>query len=421
VRSARLWKRLLGVEHTVIEQVLDDEATDAVVALVRPTRSRRRRCGVCQRRCPGYDQGEGRRRWRALDLGVTRAFLEADAPRVACPQHGVVVAGVPWARHQAGFTRAFEDTAAWLATHTSRAAVAELLRVAWRSVGRMITRVADEQGQGTDRLEGLRRIGIDEISHRKGQRYLTVVVDHGSGRLVWAAPGRDERTLEGFFDALGPQRCATIELVSADAAGWIANVVVRRCPKARICLDPFHIVAWATDALDEVRRETWNAARRGGDTTLAKELKGARFALWKHPGDLTARQRGKLARIAEVNRQLYRAYLLTEELRLVFRVKGPRAVALLDAWLGWARRCRIPAFVALAAKITRHRRGIVAALTQGLSGALVESTNTKIRLLTRVAFGFHSPQALIALAMLALGGLCPPLPGRAQPDPRIGQ
>ena len=421
MRSARLWKRLLGVEHTVIEQVLDDEATDAVVALVRPTRSRRRRCGVCQRRCPGYDQGEGRRRWRALDLGVTRAFLEADAPRVACPQHGVVVAGVPWARHQAGFTRAFEDTAAWLATHTSRAAVAELLRVAWRSVGRMITRVADEQGQGTDRLEGLRRIGIDEISHRKGQRYLTVVVDHGSGRLVWAAPGRDERTLEGFFDALGPQRCATIELVSADAAGWIANVVVRRCPKARICLDPFHIVAWATDALDEVRRETWNAARRGGDTTLAKELKGARFALWKHPGDLTARQRGKLARIAEVNRQLYRAYLLTEELRLVFRVKGPRAVALLDAWLGWARRCRIPAFVALAAKITRHRRGIVAALTQGLSGALVESTNTKIRLLTRVAFGFHSPQALIALAMLALGGLCPPLPGRAQPDPRIGQ
>jgi transposase len=411
----------LGVEHTVVEQVLYDEDTDAVVACVRPTRSRRRRCGVCQRRCPGYDQGEGRRRWRTLDLGVVRAFLEADAPRVACPQHGVVVAGVPWARHQAGFTRAFEDTAAWLAVHTSRVAVAELLRVAWRSVGRMITRVADEQRQGSDRLEGLRRIGIDEISHRKGQRYLTVVVDHGSGRLVWAAPGRDERTLEGFFDALGPQRCATIELVSADAAGWIANVVARRCPQARICLDPFHIVAWATDALDEVRRETWNAARRGGDAALAHELKGARFALWKNPGDLTARQRGKLARIAEVNRHLYRAYLLKEELRLVFRVKGPRAVALLDAWLAWARRCRIPAFVELAAKIARHRAGIVAALTQGLSNALVESTNTKIRLLTRVAFGFHSPQALIALAMLSVGGLCPPLPGRAQPDPRIGQ
>ena len=419
MRSARLWKRLLGVEHTVIEQVLYDPDADAVVAVVRPTRSRRQRCPTCQRRCPGYDQGEGRRRWRALDLGVTRAFLEADAPRVACSQHGVVVAAVPWARHGAGFTHAFEDTTAWLAVHTSRVAVAELLRVTWRTVGRICGRVAAEQATRVDRLAGLRRIGIDEIAHRKGQRYLTVVVDHATGRLLWAAPGRDEHTLDGFFDALGPQRCQQLELVSADAAGWIAAVVARRCPAARICLDPFHIVAWATDALDEVRREVWNAARRGGDTALARELKGARFALWKNPGDLTARQRGKLARIAEVNRPLYRAYLLKEELRLVFKVKGPRAVALLDAWLSWARRCRIPAFVELAAKIARHRTGIVAALTEGLSNALVESTNTKIRLLTRMAFGFHSPQALIGLAMLALGGLCPDLPGRAQPDPRI--
>ena len=130
MRSARVWKRLLGVEHTVIEQVLYDEDAQAVVALVRPTRSRRRRCPQCNRRCPGYDQGEGRRRWRALDLGVVQAFLEGDAPRVACPAHGVAVAGVPWARHGAGFTQAFEDTAAWLAIHTSRSAVGELLRIA---------------------------------------------------------------------------------------------------------------------------------------------------------------------------------------------------------------------------------------------------------------------------------------------------
>jgi transposase len=421
VRSARVWKRLLGVEHTVVDAVLVDEATDAIVALVRPTRSRRGRCGICGRKRPGYDQGEGRRRWRALDLGVIQAFLEADAPRLACPQHGVVVAAVPWARHGAGFTRAFEDTAAWLAVHTSRVAVAELLRITWRSVGRICGRVAAEQAARSDRLQGLRRIGIDEISHRKGQRYLTIVVDHATGRLVWAAPGRDEHTLEGFFDALGAERCAKIELVSADAAGWVANVVARRCPAARVCLDPFHIVAWATDALDVVRREVWNAARKGGDAVAAKELKGARFALWKNPERLTGRQRGKLARIAEVNRPRYRAYLLKEELRLVFRVKGPRAVALLDAWLAWARRCRIPAFVQLAAKIARHRAGIVAALTERLSNALVESVNTKLRVLMRVAFGFRSPQALIALAMLALGGLCPDLPGRAQPDPRIWQ
>jgi transposase len=413
VRSARVWKRLRGVEHTVVEEVVFDEEADAVVAMVRPTRSRRRRCAVCQRRCSGYDQGEGRRRWRGLDLGVVRVFLEADAPRVRCPAHGVVVAAVPWARHGAWFTRAFEDTAAWLAVHTSRVAVAELLRVAWRTVGRMVTRVAQEAGQDIDRLEGLRRIGIDEISYRKGHRYLTVVVDHDTGRLVWAAPGHDEQTLERFFDALGQDRASQLTHVSADAAAWIANTVAARCPQAVLCLDPFHIVRWATDALDEVRRQTWNAARRDGQRALARELKGARFALWKNPEHLTVRQRGKLARVADVNQHLYKAYLLKEELRLVFKLKGARAVALLDAWLVWARRCRIPAFVKLARSVTDHRAGIQATLLHGLSNGLVESVNTKLRLLTRIAFGFHSPDTLISLAMLALGGLCPPLPGRA--------
>jgi transposase len=413
----RVWARLLGVEHTVVEQVEFDEDADAIVAAVRPARRRRRCCGICGRRSPGFDQGEGRRRWRALDLGVVRAFLEADAPRVACREHGVVVAQVPWARHDSGFTRAFEDTAAWLAVHTSRVAVAELLRVAWRTVGRIVARVAQEAetSTGIDRLAGLRRIGIDEISHKRGHRYLTVVVDHDTGRLVWAAPGHDEATLEQFFDLLGQARSAQLTLISADAAGWIAGVVARRCPAAALCLDPFHVVRWATDALDQVRRETWNAARRGGHPALARELKGARFALWKNPEDLTVRQRGKLARVAEVNRRLYRAYLLKEELRLVFKLKGVRAVALLDAWLVWARRCRIPAFVKLARSITDHRAGIRASLLHGLSNGLVESVNSRIRLLTRIAFGFKSPEALIGLAMLSVGGLCPPLPGRAQP------
>jgi hypothetical protein len=149
---------------------------------------------------------------------------------------------------------------------------------------------------------------------------------------------------------------------------------------------------------------------------VAQELKGARFALWKHPEDLTRRQRGKLA---EVNQRLYRAYLLKQELRLVFKVKGQRAVALLDAWLSWARRCRIPAFIALAGSVTVYRDTIVASLLHGASNARVESVNTKLRLLTRIAFGFTSPEALIGLAMLALGGLCPALPGRAYSNPQM--
>ena len=271
---------------------------------------------------------------------------------------------------------------------------------------------ADAQAK-QDRFATLRRIGIDEISYQRGHRYLTVVVDHDSGRLVWAAVGRDAGTLREFFDALGPERCAAITLVSADAAAWIAAVVHERCPQATLCLDPFHIVQWATKALDEVRRQVWNAARRSGQTALARDLKGARFALWKNPETLTARQDATLSQIARTNHRLYRAYLLKEQLRQVFPLRGRRGLALLDDWLVWARRCRIRPFVKLARSITAHRDDIAATLHHELANARVESVNTKLRLLTRLAFGFRSADALIALAMLSLGGLCPPLPGRA--------
>lgn len=412
MRSTTLWARLLGLVKAVVEDVEFNEVDECIVVSVRPRKATKRRCGRCGKRCPGYDQGEGRRRWRALDLGTIRTYLEADSPRVRCAEHGVVAAQVPWARHGAGHTYAFDDTAAWLVTHCSKSAVRDLLRVAWRTVGAIVTRVVADAEVATDRFANLRRIGIDEISYKRGHKYLTVVVDHDTGVLLWAHPGRNEKTLEKFFDRLGDDRCAEITLVSADAAEWINNVVGARCKNAELCLDPFHIVQWATKALDEVRREVWNAARRDGQKAVAKDLKNARYALWKNPEDLTERQGAKLASIARTNKRLYRAYLLKEQLRQVFALKGADGIALLDAWLKWARRCRIPAFVKLARSITAHRVGIEAALTHGLSNARVESVNTKLRLLTRIAFGFRSPEALVALAMLDLGGLCPPLPGR---------
>ena len=412
--GVKVWRRLLGVDdQTVIERIEFDEEADAVVAHVRPRRLRKRRCGRCGKRAPGYDQGEGRRRWRALDLGEVRSFLEAEAARVDCATHGPTVVQFPWARHAAGHTRAFDDTVAWLAVHTSKTAVVEVVRMAWATVGAIVSRVVDEARAAADPFDGLRRIGIDEISYKRGHRYLTVVVDHDTGRLVWAAKGHDKKTLEGFFDLLGEGRCAEVRLVSADAADWIGDVVRDRCANATICLDAFHIVKWCTEALDEVRRETWNEARRAGMRAHARDLKGARYALWKNPEDLTVRQKAKLAWVASVNRRLYRAYLLKEQLRAVIAVKGVRALVMLEEWLGWAARCRIPAFVELGRRIRKHLAGIEAALLHNLSNALVESTNTKLRVLTRMAYGFREPEHLIALALLDRGGYCPSLPGRS--------
>lgn len=413
MRQAIVWGRLFGVSGTIVESVEVEEGLGAVVARVRLRRGQQRRCGVCGRRCIRYDRGEGRRRWRAPDLGTLMALVEAEAPRVWCRVHGVVVARVPWARHGSRFTRQFEELCAWMAVHVSKTTLSEYLRIAWRSVGSVVSRVVSERSVGRDHLDGLVRVGIDEVSFRKGQRYLTVVVDHGSGRVVWVAEGRDEATLDSFFAQLGPKRSKALCFVSADGASWIGNVLRRRCPQATVCLDPFHVVKWATDALDKVRREVWNSARRAGQTQQARALKDARYALWKNPEHLTRRQGAKLADIARTNNPLYRAYLLKEQLRAVFQLPARAAADLLDHWIQWARRCRLEPFVKLQRSIVERRGAILDAIRHRLTNALVESVNTRIRLLTRIAFGFHSASPLIALVMLALGGLCPPLPGRS--------
>jgi transposase len=228
--------------------------------------------------------------------------------------------------------------------------------------------------------------------------------------------------LNVFFDELGEQRAAEITHVSADMADWIATTVAARAPNAIRCADPFHVVAWAIEALDIERRRAWNQAkgrkipqspgRRGRTTGDSRQIARSRYALWKNPDDLNRRQRHQLDWIAKTDPRLWRAYLLKEGLRYVFAVKGEEGKDALDRWLSWARRSQLESFIHLAKRITKHREAIEANLEHGLSQGLIESTNTKIRLLTRIAFGFHGPEPLIALAMLALGSHPPQLPGQ---------
>ena len=422
MQNNSVWERACGLTRTVVEGVRFDDMADAIVVSVRPDARARGRCGRCGRRSPGYDQGAGRRRWRGLDAGITKVFIEAEAQRVQCRVHGPTVAQVPWARHDVGHTRDFDAMAVWLTVRTSKSATCQLLRVAWRTIGSIITRVNNDVEAAVDRLAGLRRIGIDEISYKRGHRYLIVVVDHDTGRLVWAGPGRSEAALNMFFDELGEQRAADITHVSADMADWIAKAVAARAPNAVRCADPFHVVAWAIEALDIERRRAWNQAkgrkipessgRRGRTSGDSRQIARSRYALWKNPDDLNGRQRHQLDWIAKTDPKLWRAYLLKEGLRYVFAVKGEEGKDALDRWLSWARRSQLPSFIHLAKRITKHREAIEANLEHGLSQGLIESTNTKIRLLTRIAFGFHGPQPLIALAMLALGSHPPRLPGR---------
>ena len=287
------------------------------------------------------------------------------------------------------------------------------MRVAWRTVGRILTRAVEDANASVDLLASVRRIGIDETSYRRGHRYLLVVVCHDTGRLLWAAEGRNQQTLQGFFDALGEERCKQATHVSCDAAAWNHACALEDCPHAVICMDAFHVVQWVNDAVDEVRRQHWNEHRDGGDVEQAADVKGTRWALLEAPEKLSEKQRSVLSEVERLNRPLYRAYLLKEHARLLLERPAQEARASLDQWLVWASHSRLKPMVWVARSIKRVRSFIEATLEHGLSNGRVESINAKIRLIQQRAFGFHHASALIALAMLTLSGFRPALPGRA--------
>lgn len=418
---------VLNVKHTVIDdtKMFGD---GSIVFYVHPAKGQQCRCGICGRKAPYYDAGRGYRLWRTTDIGLHKAEICADSYRVNCPEHGVVTAAVPWARHDSRHTYDFEHTVAWLATNCSKTAVSQYMRISWNTVGPMISRVRDELDLNPEsRFDGLEKIGIDETSYRKGHKYMTVVVNHDTGKVVWVAQGHGKDVLTGFFNQLTEEQRAAIKVVSADGAKWIASCVEEFCPNSVRCIDPFHVVEWVNEALSQVRIDSWNDAKKKAvpmprrkpgrpakdvpskDNT-ASEIKGSKYALGKNPEHLTVNQRAKLELIAKTDKRLWRAYQLKEELRTVFKLDKIAGKEQLDHWIKWAQHCRIPAFVELQRKIRRHYKAILATLETGISNARIEATNNKIKLSIRMAYGFRNIENMIDMIMLRCSNLTVPLP-----------
>lgn len=418
MRATTAFKRLLrlrGVNVTGVEWL-------AGVVMVTVMLRRRRlvcpHCGFTTSVC--HDVRPGMSRWRHLDLGTWRVEIQARLRRLRCPTHGVVVEGVPFARPGAHLTTDFDDLLAWLATRMDKTSVARLCRVSWRTVGRACERVvATEVDPG--RLDGLFRIGVDEISWRRHHKYLTLVVDHDRAQVVWGAPGKDSATLDRFFDELGPTRSAQIQAVSMDLGPAFLKSVTApgHAPQAVVCADVFHLVKLVGDALDEVRRDLWQTLRRLPDERYARDFKGARWALLKNPEDLTEGQAAQLRKIKRNRGGIWRAYEMKEQFRAVFAgdLEAGEAIVLLDRWITRASRSRLAPFVK-AAKTMRERRGIIVnAIEAGISNGRVEGLNTKVRLIIRRGYGFHSAEAALALVMLACGPIDLKLPHEHTPLP----
>ena len=286
--------------------------------------------------------------------------------------------------------------------------IAGLLRIGWDTVGRIVQRVVAEH-LDESRLASLVAIGCDEISYRRGQRYLTSIVDHATGAIVWCSPGRNAETLQAFFTELGDRR-HSIRAISIDMSGGYAKAIRDSIPQAEICFDPFHVVRLGQRAVDQVRRDEWNAHERS-HTPKGRWIKGTRWSLLKSPDKQSVPQLALLGEVQHANKAMFRAFLLKEELRVLYQLADPTlAPAHLDAWLAWASRSRLARFVTLARTIRRHRTGILAAIRLGLSNGRLEGLNSRIRLISHRSFGFHSAAPLIALVYLCCSRIVIDLP-----------
>ncbi len=405
MRVTTVFRRLVGVTELLVKRVLFEDR--GLILEARP-RWRKPRCGECGRAGPTYDSSPPRF-WRHLNFGENRCWLRFAPRRVNCRDCGVKIEAVPWAAHGSRFTHDFEELVAYLAQVMDRTAVTKQVGIAWQTVGTIVSRIVRER-LDPKRLDGVRRIGIDEFSYRKRHSYVTIVVDHDQKRVIWAGEGKSADALKGFFEELGEEGRALIKTVTIDMSPAYRRAVSEWLPNAEIVYDRFHVQRLVSNAVDEVRR---TEVRDCEDADRAKGIKGSRYALLKRDWNLTTRDLAKLSEIQKTNQRLYRAYLLKDALIDVLDDRRPGELRhRLRAWLSWASRSKLKPMVKAARTIRTHFEGVVAYARERMTNGIVEGMNTRMRMVARRAYGFHSARALISMMFLCLGGiqLHPPLP-----------
>lgn len=408
MRAETVTRRLLAFPRLSVQGVkFEDDGPGSGTMVVKVSVRGRSRCSRCGRKCPRYDRLKPRR-WRHLDFGAREVHLEASLTRVECRRCGVVVEQVSWAEPDSRFTLHFEELVGWLAQRCDKTAISTMLRIAWRSVGSILERVVARHRATID-WSSVTAIATDELSFRKGQRYLTLVSDLETGRILWSKEGRSAATLEAFFVEIGAEACARIRYAAIDMFEGYAQAIRRCLPKATLIYDRFHVQKLASTAVDEVRRSEWQRLR---GTDQARGIKHLRWPLLRNPWNVTPAEHERLADLPRQNRVLYRAYLLKESLADIYRslYTTPWAKRRLNEWLAWAARSQLAPFRKVARTLRRCFDGVVAYFETGYTTSRAEGLNTKARLATRQAYGFHSADAVRAMIELRCTGITIQLP-----------
>ncbi len=410
MRVCTAFNRILSLPGAGVASV--EFSDEGLVIGLRRSRRRKLLCPCGAKTWARYDGS--RRRWRHLDFGACRVFVVADVFRINCRGCGRVrTEQVPWARPNARHTRDFDDVVGWLAQRADKTTVATLLRCSWEAVDNITKRLVDEQLDDS-RLDDLYHIGVDEISYKRGHRYLTIVADHDSGKVVWTATDRKKESFGSFFDALGDERVKQIQAITLDASSIYQPIARAHAPQATLCVDPFHVIKWCNEALDSFYRAQpapLPVFDKSYSNYTNPAWKRMRFALRTGAENLDKDRRAMLNELRRHNYRLYRAWELKEGLRALYRDVNPEdAAAYLRRWCASAIRSKITPFHNLVRRIHKHFNAIIAAIRLGLSNSRLEGINAKIRVIQRRGYGHPTAESLMAMIHLCLGGINLTLP-----------
>ncbi len=366
-------------------QSVAEESRSALVRL-EPDRRFRPLCHACGQAARTVHSNT-RKFVRDLSFGDCSMMLQVEHRKIWCDHcQGVRVEQLEFAKAGERVTDRLGAYAAELCRRgLSVAAVAEHLDLDPKTVKALDKAALQEEFGGTN-YAGLEHLAIDEIAVKKGHNYMTVVLDHDTGRVVWMGEGRQVATLDEFFRQMPPTVRNRIQAVAMDMWEPYIQCVQRWCKKADIVFDLFHVVKAFNQVINTIRNQEFRKADAAGRETL----KGSKYLFLKNWGNLKRDQRDRLNDILEMNRRLNTVYWLKDFLAHIWDYCIPGwAERALAEWCTMARQDGHPELVRFAKMLERHQYGIISHCKHRMHTSMLEGVNNKIKVIKRVAYGFH--------------------------------
>jgi transposase len=325
---------------------------------------------------PIYDH-VATRRWRHLDHGGWRTWVQARIPRVFCLEHGVRQAAVPWALPGSRFTLAFERHAIDVLLETDVQGGARLLRLSWDEAWHLMER-AVQRGQKAKKKRVIPRLGVDEKAVARRHQYVTLVCDLDRGTVEYLAENREKASLDAYYASLSKRQLAGIEAVAMDMWDPYIASTVAHVPDGRqkIVFDRFHIMQHMNKAVDQVRKDE-NREFMEDDIGI---LKGTKYLWLFAEENVPERQAERFARLRRLHLQTGRAWAIKEALRELwsYRRKG-WAERYWKHWYFWATHSRLKPVKKVARMIRDHLENVLTYFDHRVTNAVSEGVNSKIQ------------------------------------------